>query len=339
MSHSSDDTTMCFSTTGGRRSSSPWTQRSLRFLRLAICIVVAVSQQVYVFGFQQQQYHQSSTLRTVQLLTKRPSSSAASTLSTPENKISLSTALRSRSRKGSRQQQQQDERTSMTILHMVAGDGGDDDDDDGNNKNKNNRGGGDDDGFLGPIKRWVESDEGREDIQTYFLSLAIALLLRFTIIEPRFIPSLSMYPTFDVGDQLAVEKVTKRLKPLYRREVVVFNPPATFRDIMINQYGQSSRAKEALIKRVVAIEGDEVEVRRGKLFVNGDKQEEPYTNEDANYEFGPVTVPEDCVLVLGDNRNHSLDGHIWGFLPTENVIGRAVFVYWPPWRLGNSGMF
>ena len=134
---------------------------------------------------------------------------------------------------------------------MVAGDGGDDD---GNDKNKNNRGGGDDGGFLGPIKRWVESDEGREDIQTYFLSLAIALLLRFTVIEPRFIPSLSMYPTFDVGDQLAVEKVTKRLKPLYRQEVVVFNPPEAFQDIMINQYGQSSRAKEALIKRVVAIE-------------------------------------------------------------------------------------
>jgi signal peptidase I len=50
-------------------------------------------------------------------------------------------------------------------------------------------------------------------------------------------------------------------------------------------------------------------------------------------------VPSDSVLVLGDNRNHSLDGHIWGFLPTQNVIGRAVFIYWPPWRVGNSGMF
>ena len=68
-------------------------------------------------------------------------------------------------------------------------------------------------------------------------------------------------------------------------------------------------------------------------------QEEPYTAEDAAYEFGPVTVPPGTVLVLGDNRNHSLDGHIWGFLPTKNVIGRAVFVYWPPWRLGNEGMF
>lgn len=146
----------------------------------------------------------------------------------------------------------------MTVLQMSLADGGDDDgDDDGNNnknrRNKNNNG--ENDGFFGAVKRWVESDEGREDIQTYFVSLAIALLLRFIIIEPRFIPSLSMYPTFDVGDQLAVEKVSKRIKPLYRKEVVVFNPPESFRDIMVNQYGQeSSRAKEALIKRVVAIE-------------------------------------------------------------------------------------
>ena len=113
----------------------------------------------------------------------------------------------------------------------------------------------DDDSFLSQLGQWFNSEEGKDDIKTYFLSLGIALLLRFTIIEPRYIPSLSMYPTFDVGDQLAVEKVTKRLKPFYRQEVVVFNPPATFREIMVGQYGQdASRAKEALIKRIVAIE-------------------------------------------------------------------------------------
>jgi len=210
----------------------------------------------------------------------------------------------------------------------------------GGGGNKNNNKSPKDDSFGGRFQRWWNSDEGRDDVRTYLISLSIALLLRFTIIEPRFIPSLSMYPTFDVGDQLAVEKVTKRLKPFYRQEVVVFNPPQSFRDILVDQYGQDgSRAREALIKRIVAIEGDEVEVKRGKLYVNGDQQDEPYTAEDANYEFGPVIVPSDCVLVLGDNRNHSLDGHIWGFLPNRNIIGRAVFVYWPPWRVGNSGMF
>ena len=194
-------------------------------------------------------------------------------------------------------------------------------------------------GFFQSIKNWFYSEEGREDVKTYFLSLFIALLLRFTIIEPRFIPSLSMYPTFDVGDQLAVEKVTKRIKPFYRNEVVVFNPPRAFQEIMENQYGNKSRGKEALIKRVVAVEGDKVEVKRGKLFINNEEQDEPWTAEDAEYTFGPVVVPPGSVLVLGDNRNHSLDGHIWGFLPAKNIIGRAVFVYWPPWRLGNDGMF
>jgi signal peptidase I len=194
--------------------------------------------------------------------------------------------------------------------------------------------------FLDSLRSWIRSDEGREDIQTYTLSLCIALLLRLTIIEPRYIPSLSMYPTFDVGDQLAVEKVTKRIRPFNRNEVVVFNPPESFRQIMSSNYGvETKKSKEALIKRIVAIEGDEVKVRGGKLFVNDVKQDEPFTAEDAAYEFGPVNVPAGKVLVLGDNRNHSLDGHIWGFLPRENVIGRAVFIYWPPWRIGNEGMF
>lgn len=57
-------------------------------------------------------------------------------------------------------------------------------------------------------------------------------------------------------------------------------------------------------------------------------------NQEPDYKWGPETVPEGMVMVLGDNRNHSLDSHIWGFLPTENVIGRAVFKYWPPWRAG-----
>jgi len=109
--------------------------------------------------------------------------------------------------------------------------------------------------ILDELGAWWNSDEGRDDVKTYFVSLGIALLLRFTIIEPRYIPSLSMYPTFEVGDQLAVEKVTKRIKPFYREEVVVFNPPQGFRDVMVGKYGQdSARAKEALIKRIVAIE-------------------------------------------------------------------------------------
>lgn len=149
------------------------------------------------------------------------------------------------------------------------------------------------------------------------------------MIEPRFIPSLSMFPTFDVGDQLLVDKVGKFFRGdqgYYRRDVVVFNPP----DAYVEMTGNT----EALIKRVVAVEGDTVEVKGRTLYINGKEQDEPFINEQPDYSLDTVTVPKGCLLVLGDNRNHSFDSHMWGFVPDDNVIGRAVLKYWPPWRVG-----
>ena len=80
--------------------------------------------------------------------------------------------------------------------------------------------------------------------------------------------------------------------------------------------------------------GDSVEVKGGKLYVNGRAQDEAFVNEQPAYALDRMVVPAGHVFVLGDNRNQSLDGHVWGFLPTKNVIGRAVFKYWPPGRVG-----
>lgn len=226
--------------------------------------------------------------------------------------------------------------SGSTVLNG-SGNGGDD-----GIKNNSDDGSGDgDEGGIGKeVKKWWDSPEGKDDVKTYTISLIFALALRFLVIEPRYIPSLSMYPSFQVGDQLAVEKVTKRIRPQRRGEVVVFNPPASFREMVFDGGSEGKKkAKEALIKRVVAIEGDEVRVKGGSLYINGEVQDEPFTAEKALYDFGPVKVPQGQLLVLGDNRNHSLDGHIWGFLPRSNVIGRAVYIYWPPWRFGNGGMF
>lgn len=113
--------------------------------------------------------------------------------------------------------------------------------------------------FFDTLKSWLRSEEGKEDVKTYTTSLVIALLLRLTVIEPRYIPSLSMYPTFEVGDQLAVEKISKRIRPFDRNEVVVFNPPSRFKQIIENNYGGSSKkSKEALIKRIVAVAVSEI---------------------------------------------------------------------------------
>jgi len=198
----------------------------------------------------------------------------------------------------------------------------------------------------GRVGRWARSSEGREDIFTYGISVAVACLLRAYVVEPRYIPSESMLPTFRVGDQLAVEKVSRRggrflrrfQRDLRRGDVIVFRPPDRLAEVMEAEYGGHDTSgigpNEALIKRVVAVEGDRVRIARGGLYLNGRRQVEPYTNEPdrANYRYGPLVVPRGRVLCLGDNRNASLDGHIWGTLPVENVIGRAIFVYWPPWR-------
>lgn len=166
----------------------------------------------------------------------------------------------------------------------------------------------------------------KEFIPTFGFFLAIRIL----IVEPRYIPSLSMYPTFDINDQLAVEKVSKWLHPPERRDVVVFDPPPLFWSLTDREPDG-----EAVIKRVVAVAGDTVEVKEGgKLYVNGVFQEEPFTNEVAQYTLPLLRVPPGNVFVLGDNRNHSFDSHYWGFLPTKNIIGTATVRYWPPNKIG-----
>ena len=156
--------------------------------------------------------------------------------------------------------QQQQQRPQSTTKQYHGGirlilSAKEDSDDQWTEEPDNNNNDNDSPSIIEQFQRWLKSAEGQDDVKTYFVSLFIALALRFTIIEPRYIPSLSMFPTFDVGDQLAVEKVTKRISPFYRQEVVVFNPPESFRDIIVGDYGQSTaRAKEALIKRIVAIE-------------------------------------------------------------------------------------
>ncbi|CAK0796668.1 unnamed protein product [Prorocentrum cordatum] len=180
-------------------------------------------------------------------------------------------------------------------------------------------------------KGWFDFDdlEKREDFKTFLVSVSVALAFRFTIAEPRFIPSESMVPSFEIGDQLVVDKISKNWRDYQRRDVVVFEPPPLYWEVV-----QRTPNGDALIKRIVAIEGDYVEMKEGGVLVlNDEPQEETFTNERAEYTFSRRQVPPGNVLVLGDNRNRSLDGHVWGFLPVKNIIGRATFNWWPPWHV------
>jgi len=126
-------------------------------------------------------------------------------------------------------------------------------------------------GFVEEIIDWFKSDEGREEAIQWTLTFGMALSFRLFIVEPRFIPSLSMFPTFEVGDQLAVDKISKYWREYERRDVVVFRAPPAFARFVDEQ-----KANEDLIKRIVAVEGDTVQVKGGDLYINGEKQIEPY---------------------------------------------------------------
>ncbi|MBR8827097.1 MAG: signal peptidase I [Gomphosphaeria aponina SAG 52.96 = DSM 107014] len=166
-----------------------------------------------------------------------------------------------------------------------------------------------------------------ENLQIIAIALVLALLLRAFVAEPRYIPSDSMLPTLAEGDRLVVEKVSYYFHSPAKGDIVVFAPPEQLQM-------QGYEKDQAFIKRVVATSGDILAVNNGILYVNNQPIEEDYILEPPNYLLPPVQVPPGYLLVMGDNRNNSNDSHIWGFLPEKNVIGHAVFRFWPTERIG-----
>ncbi|MBW4517174.1 MAG: signal peptidase I [Timaviella obliquedivisa GSE-PSE-MK23-08B] len=167
-----------------------------------------------------------------------------------------------------------------------------------------------------------------EAAKTLGISLLLAFGIRQFVAEPRYIPSESMMPTLEVNDRLMVEKLSYLFHPPNRGDIVVFWPP----DRLKQQNPELQ--KDAFIKRVIGLPGDRVEVKEGKVFINNQPLLEDYIAAKPNYRWGPETVPEDSYLVLGDNRNNSYDSHFWGYVPRQNLIGRAAFRFWPLPRIG-----
>jgi signal peptidase I len=134
------------------------------------------------------------------------------------------------------------------------------------------------------------------------------------------IPSESMVPTLQVGDRVFVREA-RDYRPKIG-DVVVFRTPNQVREI-------EPDSGDFFIKRVIATGGDRVQVHQGKVYRNEQAIEEPYIAELADYELPSLLVPPKSLFVLGDNRPHSFDSHVWGFLPEEYLVGRAYKVFWP----------
>ncbi|WP_414566007.1 MULTISPECIES: signal peptidase I [unclassified Anabaena] len=167
----------------------------------------------------------------------------------------------------------------------------------------------------------------QENLTLIAIALCLALLIRTFIAEPRYIPSDSMLPTLHTGDRLVVEKVSYRFHPPTSGDIIVFQPPEE-----LQKRGYPS--DQAFIKRVIGVPGKILKVTNGKVYLDGEPLAEDYIAEPPNQPFPPVQVPEDKFFVMGDNRNDSNDSRYWGFLPRQNIIGRATFRFWPPDRIG-----
>jgi signal peptidase I len=171
-----------------------------------------------------------------------------------------------------------------------------------------------------------------ENIRILLIALLLALFIRTFIAEPRFIPSASMVPTLNLGDRLVVEKIAYRLHPPERSDIVVFQVPLALQE----ESGYS--ADQAFIKRVIGLPGDRIALRAGKVYRNGQLLTEPYIVEQPKAEdISEITVPPQQLFVMGDNRNNSNDSRYWGFLPMKNLIGHAVWRFFPLDKWGGLG--
>ena len=179
------------------------------------------------------------------------------------------------------------------------------------------------------LRREREKNKRKSGMLEFLVIMLVAFVLVFGLIRPFVveafkIPSESMVPTLMVGDRVLANKFIYRFTEPARGDVVLFDSVV-------------EGSEDTLIKRVAGVEGDEIRVQGGTLFVNGERQDEPYLNQylpDQSTPYGPETVPKDHVFVLGDNRGNSGDSRVFGPVPVGNIKGEGFLVFWPPTHIG-----
>jgi len=181
------------------------------------------------------------------------------------------------------------------------------------------------------------------------VALGLALGIQAVLVKPFRIPSESMVPTLVDGQRVLVERVSTRFGEPARGDVMVFKPPEGADDNACGvrhpqgspcAKGTDEQSEMNFIKRVVALEGDRIAIRRGRVILNGElqREEEEFIRPDAGCATcnlpQAITIPKDSVYMMGDNRGQSADSREWGPVPEDWLIGKARVTYWPPSRIG-----
>ena len=186
------------------------------------------------------------------------------------------------------------------------------------------------------VKEWAAFRRGRRAWlkrqwkdwgEPLLIAFILAFFIRTYLLGPYKIPTGSMIPTFMVGDRIFVDKISYRFHPPERGDIIVFKYPLD--------------KKKDFVKRLAGLPDETLEIRDGRLLINGKVIEDPpfsnyyyYNRQDWDYgKPAPIHVPGSAYFVLGDNSSQSSDSRNWGFVPKKNLVGKAFFIWWPPNRM------
>ena len=198
--------------------------------------------------------------------------------------------------------------------------------------------------------------EALEWVYCIIIAIVLALLFRYFIGTPTIVQQVSMKPTLEQDQRLWLNRWSRTTKTLPERgEIITFeapskksytsteidndNPVAKYENEPTNIFGKFTKyvleiGKESYIKRVIALPGEHVEIKEGKVFINGQEMEEPYLQDGVVTDvvgigFSDFIVPENTVFAMGDNRTHSTDCRSFGCIPLEKVESKVAIRIWP----------
>jgi signal peptidase I len=191
-----------------------------------------------------------------------------------------------------------------------------------------------------PKQESAETSTIREYAEALVMAVILALFIRTFVVQAFKIPSGSMLPTLQIGDHLLVNKFVYGVRlPFVDKRLLEIGSPE-YDDVIVFVFPQD-RSKD-FIKRVKALPGDRIELKNKVLFINGERASDEHGYFDPlpdraarrpRDNFGPETVPDGHVFVMGDNRDHSHDSRFWGMVPIKDILGKAFLLYWS-WDAG-----